>query len=143
MSDIADLEARYQGFIKSLPDWLPDGIETVDLEVLQRLNLLNAEEHGADVMTQLTKYFHIVEAPDKITLYNEKFVSWIIPQLVDHKPITFTLIAIRNGEDLEPELGFMTAGVYNSSRFVLRILERTLMDIQENQDMLEKLLLED
>ena len=138
MADIAHLEARYQSFIKSLPDWLPDGIQTVDLEILQRLNLLNADEHGPDVMTELTKHFHIVEAPDKITLYNQKFVSWIIPQLIDHRPMTFTLVAIRREEELYPELGFVTMGVYNSSRFVLRILERTLMDIQENEDMLEQ-----
>lgn len=140
MSDIAHLEANFQRFIKSLPQWLPDGVQQVDLEMLKRLDLLTVEEQSGDIMTSLTRHFHVVEAPDKITLFNDQFVAWILPQLIDQKPLTFTLIALRTEDTAHPETGFVTTGVYNSSRFVLRILERMLIEIQENEALLNRLL---
>lgn len=133
MSDIAHLEARFQRFISSLPEWLPDGVQNVDLAFLHRLQLLSAEEESQDIMTSLTRHFHVVEAPDKITLFNEQFVAWILPQVIEQTPMTFTLIALQSEEGPIPETAFVTIGVYNTSRYVLRILERLLEEIHENE----------
>lgn len=140
MSDIAHLEAKFQSFIRTLPEWLPDGIQHVDLFMLQRLDLLAVAEESGDVMTTLTRHFHVVEAPDKITLFNKQFVAWILPQIVEHCPMTFTLIALQSDEGPIPETAFVTSGVYNTSRYVLRILERLLHEIQENEATLQELL---
>ena len=50
-----------------------------------------------------------------------------------------TLIALNHEEQPQLEIAFSTSGVYNSSRLVLRVLEKYLQEIQETEDTLKSL----
>jgi hypothetical protein len=132
------LEDFYKKYMKEIKVWLPDGVIDVDLALLQRLGLLN-QHHHEKLNFSLTRYFHVLESPDKITLINDEFVIWIVPEKVDNVPTTFTLIALNHPEGPQLETAFSTWGIYNSSRLVLRILEKFLFEIQETEDLLASL----
>lgn len=121
-----------------MPNWLPEDIITVDLNLLQRLHLLNhAGEEEQD--PSLTRYFHVIESDEKITLINEQFVVWIVPEKVEEVAITYTLVAVNKKSEPELQLAFVNTGVYNTSKLVLNVLEKLLQDIQENEETLKKL----
>lgn len=132
------LEEFYRKYIKNIKKWIPEGITTVDLNLLHNLNLLNYYNKN-NYDQKLTRYFNVIESDEKITLINEDFVVWIVPDKVDDSSITYTLIAINDDDDVHLETAFSTTGVYNNSRLVLRILEKYLFDIQENEDILKSL----
>jgi hypothetical protein len=136
----AEIEEQYQDIMKDLEAWTPEGIVHVDLEYLQSLGLL-AEVNGdfGQPKHPLTHYFHVIETAEKITLFNDQFVVWIVPQIFDHEPVTFALVGILAAEAVHLELVFATSGVYNTSKIVLKVLERVLEDIQENEEILDRL----
>lgn len=138
MYNLEIIEEYFKKFSKDLQQWLPEGITAVDLHLLHRFNLLhyyNKERHDPS----FTRYFNVVESLDKITLINEQFVVWIVPGKVDHSPITYTLVALNTEESPHLEVAFATTGVYNTSKLVLRVLEKFLYEIQENEEFLSKL----
>lgn len=132
------LDACFKKYANNLLDWLPDGIIPVDLDLLHQLNLLHYhnKEHNHP---ELTRYFHVVDSGDKITLVNDDFVIWIVPDKIDNKAVTYTLIALNQNDKVHLELGFVTSGIYNNSKLVLRILEKYLFEIQTTEDFLAKL----
>lgn len=132
------LEACFKKYIKNIVHWLPDGIISVDLELLHKLNLLHYYNKEYDDPT-LTRYFHVVDSGDKITLVNDQFVVWIVPDKTDDTSVTYTLIALNKDDQIQLELAFVTSGIYNNSRLVLRLLEKYLFEIQTTEDMLAKL----
>lgn len=137
MDDITQIEECYQKYIKNINSLLPEGIIEVDLKLLQKHNLLNY--HKKDKQDRaLTRYFHVIETNEKITLVNDQFVVWIIPEKVNYVPITYTLIAINKENEPHLEMAFSASGCYNSSRLVLRLLEVFLLEIQETEDLLLK-----
>lgn len=137
MTNLAQLEATYQQYAENLSEWLPDGMISVDLSLLQRLDLL--EGLDGDDASRITHYFHVVESPEKITLFNEHFAIWIVPELADSIPVTYALIALRREGKHQLEMGFSATGVYNTSRTVLRVLEKLLDEIRETEQELERL----
>lgn len=136
MFDLSLLEASFQEYSKNLHAWAPDGVQEVDLPMLQRLDLLNVLE-DTDPLPALTRRFQVIESPSKITLVNDQFAVWIVPEMVDGEAITYSFIALNNPIFPTLELVFCTKGVYNTSRLVLRILEKVLVEIQENEELLE------
>jgi hypothetical protein len=110
----------------------------VDLELLQRLELLDIEDEQ-DPMPSLTRSFQVIESPSKITLVNDEFVVWIVPEMIENEPQTYTFIALNNPVFPTLDLVFSTKGVYNTSRLVLRILEKLLQEIQENEQLMHSL----
>ena len=136
----AHFEQTYQKYIADLSHWIPDGLQEIDIGVLEELNLLQEENPTKQGAGDLTRFFHVIESIDKITLFNDKFVIWIVPQMMGNQPQTHTLIAL-NREEEEPklEMGFSTSGVYNTSKMVLRILEKFLIEIQENEELMRSL----
>lgn len=134
----SNIEDFYQKHIHNFSEWIPEGIIDVDLNLLRRLDLLNFNVSSKD-NHQLTRYFHVQESPEKITLINEQFVIWIIPEKANHLSVTYTLIALNRPQCPHLEIAFSTWGVYNSSHLVLRILEKFLSEIQENEDTLHAL----
>lgn len=132
MMNPQDLETTYSEYMEDLTSFVPDGIYEVDLSLLYELDLLNAEEIE-DEDSELSYSFYVLESSEKLTLYNNKFVVWIVPQLVDDSPKTFTLIALNEDEKPRLEMVFATSGVYNHSNLVLRILEKFLAQIEENE----------
>lgn len=130
------LEDCYQRYMNDLSKWLPDGMIDVNLEILQKLNLLNFHKGTSD--SALTRYFHVVESEDKLTLVNEDFIVWIVPEKQESIPVTCTLIALNKEDEIRLELAFTTSGIYNHSHLVLRLLEKYLLDIQNTEEQLAK-----
>lgn len=127
-----DLEEAYQEYMEDLSSYVPDGIYEIDLAFLHELNLLSAggeEEEEAE----LSYSFYVLESAEKLTLYNQKFIVWIVPRMVEETPTTFTLIALNEEEEPHLEMVFTTSGVYNHSNLVLKILEKFLEEIEENE----------
>ncbi len=142
MHNLAVIEECYKKFVKSLDSWIPEGIYFIDLELLHRFDLLHFQPTGDRknfINPILTRYFHIVESPEKITLINDEFVVWIIPDRLDQHPITYTLIAL-NPHNKEPQLeaAFIATGVYNTSKLVLKVLEKFLLEIQDTEETLSE-----
>ncbi len=138
MDDISQLEECYKKYIKDISAWIPEGMIDVDLKLMQRMGLLNYHrKEKSDPM--LTRFFHVIETPEKITLVNDHFIVWIVPEKIDQTPITYILIAINKLNEPHLELALSISGVYNTSRLVLKVLEAYLQEIQETQDLLEKL----
>lgn len=128
------IEEHFKKFVQDMPVYLPDGAIEVDIEFLERLNLLNLDRvHD----TSLTRYFNVVESQEKITLINDEFIIWIIPDSTKSVPHTLVLIALNHNGKPHLELAFRASDIYNSSKLVLRILEKLLFDIQENEDSLK------
>jgi hypothetical protein len=140
MHNIALLEENYKKFISNLAFWAPESLYVVNLNLLYDLNLLHFQPFTEKRDPNLTRYFHIIEASEKITLVNDEFIVWIKPDRLEERAITYTLIALNKG-DQEPhlELVFLASGIYNTSRLVLRILEKFLIDVQETEVLLSKL----
>lgn len=137
MVNFAVLDKCLKGYIKEIKTWSPDRLIEVNLSTLQSLDMLTKfQEPISD--TELTRYFQIAESPDKITLVNEEFVIWIVPDLADNTPVTYVFIALNQGKKPSLEVTFSASGVYNSSKLVMRILERMLNEIQENEALLNR-----
>ena len=128
MDKIADLDSSYEQFIRRLPDLLPDGIIEVDLKLLQKLGLLHDEMQNEQAAS-LTRFFHVVESKEKITLFNDQFAIWIVPEKIHNEPHTLVLVALNMPTRLHLEMAFSMSGIYNTSRLVLRVLEKFLAEI--------------
>lgn len=137
MNNPSNLEALYQRYMLNLSEWLPDGVIDINLEILHTLNLLNFHRGFED--SALTRYFQVVESEDKLTLVNEDFIIWIVPEKGNTFPITYTLIALNKEDEIHLELAFATSGVYNHSHLVLRLLEKYLLEIQIIEEQIAKL----
>jgi hypothetical protein len=138
MVDPHELEDAFLRFTKNLSHWIPDGFVQIDLQLLQGLDLLHSDIGEGDAEEDsLTYYFHVIESDDKLTLFNEEFVVWIIPD-GDHAT-TYALIARYDVGILQLEMGFAAAGVYNSSELVLKVLEQFLLEIKENDALIEEM----
>lgn len=137
MHELSFLEECYKKYMKNLPYCVPEGIFTVDLKLLQKFNLLHFHDRQS-TEPPITRYFHVIESLEKITLVNDQFTIWIVPIKMENVSATLTLIAINIDNYPKLELVFSASGVYNTSNLVLRILEKFLKEIQENEDLLNK-----
>lgn len=128
------LEDAYREFTKNLAQWVPDGIVQVDLKLLNDLGILNhnALENGL-TDDQINHHFHIVETPEKVTLFNEQFAVWIVPELIEDIPRTTTLIALLQSNQPHLEIVYMTMGVYNSPKYILKILQHYIAEVQDTE----------
>ena len=132
--DPTDLENAYTQYMGNLQQHVPDGVVEVDLTLLQELGLLGYQESAEETSDTLTQNFYVIESSEKLTLFNDKFSIWIAPKMLDDSPTTFTLIALNEIETPQLEMVFTTSGVYNHSSLVLRILEKFLEQIEENEE---------
>ena len=134
------LEEAYQEFNKDLKKWIPDGILDVDLRLLNELGLLNHQELEHTVSdAELTQYFHILETPEKVTLFNEQFAVWIVPQLINDIPTTLTLIALLTLQKPRLEIAYTTCGVYNTPKYILKVLQHFLTEVQDTEALLSSI----
>lgn len=140
MHNLTLLEEYYKKFIKGLNSWIPECIYVVNLELLHHFDLLHFQPQIEHPEPNLMCYFHIFESAEKITLINDEFIIWIMPEKGDlQQNLTYIFIALNRG-DREPQLEvvFIASGVYNSSKLVLRVLEQFLIEIQEMENTLTK-----
>jgi hypothetical protein len=82
----------------------------------------------------------MVEADEKLTLFNENFVIWMLPSFHGHNASTYVFIA-KNFQKAPPklEIVFLAKGVYNTSSLVLTILDGFLQEMKENDEYILKL----
>ncbi len=134
MIDPKVLEDSYQEFTRNLLKWIPDGILHVDIKLLNELGILNNNSLEQTVdESNLHHHFHIVETPEKVTLYNDQFAVWIVPELVNEVPTTTTLIALLQSKKPHLEIVYTTAGVYNTPKYILKILQHFIAEVQDTE----------
>ncbi len=134
MINPAKLEEAYQQFSGNLKQWVPDGVISVNLGLLSELGLLSNAYLEQPPPENISHFFHVVETPDKITLFNEQFAIWIVPKSEETAPSTLTYIALLNTpKSPHLELVFSTTGVYNSPKYILKVLQHFLSDVMDTE----------
>lgn len=133
MIDPIQLEDAYHEFSENLRKWIPDGIISVNMNLLHDIGLLSTEKLEAGTSDSLTHLFHVLETAEKVTLYNEQFAIWIVPRLVDNVTSTLTYIALLNQNKPHLEIVFSTSGVYNSPKYILKILQYYLIEVTDTE----------
>jgi hypothetical protein len=134
------LEEAYLDFTQNFKKWAPDGIISVNLTLLHELGLLSDKEFSDSSPNDLTHYFHVIETAEKVVLFNEKFAVWIIPKLIDNQPSTLTFIAtLMKEEKLHLEMVFSTTGVYNTPKYILKVLEHFLTEVIDNEALISSI----
>jgi len=145
MEEFALIEQYYKEHFSQQEKWPADMLMHVDLQLLHHLDLLRdfhvitrGWSSRSEFSTHLTglrnHYFNFVESRDKLTLYNEEYVVWLVPGYHKHISSTYAIVALNLPNELKLELIFVSTGIYNSSFIVLRVLEKLLLEIQENND---------
>lgn len=127
------IEDTYKGFMDNLKESIHDGVLSIDLHFLYDQHLLDSLHEEKDDPDDLTQYFHVIEGIEKVTLFNEQFIVWIVPKSEGEQPTTLVLIALNHPEKVHLELAFITKGVYNTPRYVLKVLQHFLLDVMETE----------
>lgn len=128
------LEGAYKEFSRNLAKWVHDEIINVDMKLLNELGILNhAELENTVSDAHLNHYFHIIETPDKVTLFNEQFAIWIVPEPGEDTPSTTTLIALLQTNKPHLEIVYTTSGVYNTPKYILKVLQHFLSEVQDTE----------
>lgn len=127
------IEEAYKEFMGNLNQWAHDGIIPINLNFLHEQGILSSLQEDCGDPDDLTQYFHVVESPEKVTLFNEQFIVWIIPKMETDIPVTYVMIALNMQEKAHLEIVFTTHGVYNTPRYVLRVLQHFLSDMLETE----------
>ena len=133
MINPTQLETAFQHFAENLHQWIPDGITVVNLDLLQDLGLLKTEELEDSETDDLMHCFHVVEMPDKVTLFNDLFAVWIVPKTANDIASTLTFIALLQKNTPHLEIVFSTEGVYNSPKYILKVLQHFLTEVIDTE----------
>lgn len=139
MIDPIQLEDAYQEFSENLRKWIPDGIMNVNLNLLNDIGLLNLEKLEGNTTDSLSHLFHVLETTEKVTLYNEQFAIWIVPKMVDNVASTLTYIALLTPNKPRLEIVFSTAGVYNTPKYILKILQHFLLEVIDTEQIISSI----
>lgn len=140
MPNPSKLERAFEEFFSDLSYFNHDGIINIDLPLLRDHNLLNCNDQDQDLLQQHPFYFHVIEEEDKVTLFNHQFAVWIVPQQGETDKETLTLIAYIEEETPLLEIVYRTAGIYNSPKYILRVLRHFLKEIMDNDDVIQRLI---
>lgn len=133
-----ELNSGFEQAMKEFPHLPKEAIIEVDIKLLDSVGLTNEGEY-TNPNEAFERSFKVMESGSRITLYNQQFVIWIIPELLDSIPATYALIALRDHEKMKLEVVFLARGAFNSSRLVLRLLDRYLAEIQENEEIIQRI----
>ena len=129
------LEEYFEKFLDDPAYWAQDGVIDVDLEMLKDWGLLNqTEEEEKLIQDQFPFYFHVLENNSKVTLFNNQFIVWIVPDIYEEKPCTTVLIALIKEDDLKLEIVYNTMGVYNTPKYVLKTLRHFLAEVIDTEE---------
>ena len=129
MLNPSQIENLFKEYIKNLSCLIPDGIIPISINLLHELGIIERFNEENEFM----QYFHVIESAEKVTLFNEQFVVWIVPRMERETPTTFILISLNHQDNLNLEIVFSTSGVYNTPRYVLKILQHFLLDVLETE----------
>lgn len=134
MVSIEQLDIFFDHLTKNTKDLLPDGILDINIKTLHTLQLLS-EESSMDEIPE-SHLLQAVESEGKITLYNDRFALWIVPQVGASPSATVVYVATHNDAGVRAELGFRTTGVHNKSKTILRLIDKFLIDIQDTDSII-------
>ena len=135
MNNPVKLEEAYKEFMMNFPHGVPDGIIKVDLKLLNDLGLLHCDELSEDNdPEEFPHHFHVIETPDKVTLFNDQFGVWIVPKIIEEIPTTFVLVSLVSNDHPKLELVFSTSGIYNTPKFVLKVLRYYLSEVIDTEE---------
>lgn len=129
------LEKLYKKFRTNLSKYLPDGMIFVDSELLHEIGE-PLEEDDKSTSEEFPHYFHIIETDEKVTLFNQQFAIWIVPQIVNDMPSTLTFIARISNQHPKLELMFCTTGAYNTPKYVLKVLRYFLSEVLDTEEVI-------
>jgi hypothetical protein len=134
MNDPVELEEKFKAYIENLSKYAPDGILEVDTQTLEEFDV----SEGVEIKEEdpNSHSFYVIESEEKLTLFNDKYLVWIVPQVQGDIAKTFTLIALNTPKIQPLEMVFATSGVYNQSGLVLQLLEKYLEQISENENLM-------
>jgi len=138
MHSINVIEKSFRKCIKKLSHLNPENFLNVDLKLLHHLDLLHFHKNR-DQDFGVTRYFQVLETADKITMINEEFIVWIVPEIIDNKNATYIMIALNGRKEPALEFVILLSGVYNTPHLILNVLGKFLFEIQENEEFLAKL----
>ncbi|CAM0117787.1 hypothetical protein [Rhabdochlamydiaceae symbiont of Dictyostelium giganteum] len=135
------LEDAFVEFSQNLPKHVPDGVLAVNLDLLSEIGLLDPLKiDQLDHSDELLHYFHVIENPDKVTLFNDLFAIWIVPKLVKNVASTLIFISrLKSPSKLHLELVFSTSGVYNTPKYILKTLEHFLKEVVDNEALISSI----
>jgi hypothetical protein len=133
MLNPTQIEEAYKGFMTNMADCAHDGIIHIDLNFLHETGLLKGLAEDKNEPDDLSQYFHVIESVEKVTLFNEQFIVWIIPKMESDQPLTFVMIALNQADKVHLEVVFTTRGIYNTPRYVLKVLQHYLVDMLETE----------
>ncbi len=140
MSDPVHLEDAYKEFSQNLHKWVPDGVISININLMHDLGLLNnAQLDEITSTTSFSNYFHVLETDDKVTLFNDQFAVWIVPSLINDNPTTMTFVALMIQTKPHLELVFSTTGVYNTPRYILKILQHFLSEVIDTETIINSM----
>jgi len=139
MIDPIQLEEAYKEFTDNFQKWAPEGFINVDLQLLQELGLLNASDLDLSGPESLSQQFHVIETPEKVTLFNHLFAIWIIPQTTTELPSTLILIALIQNLKPHLEIVYTTSGVYNTPKYILKVLQHFLTEVLDTEAILSSM----
>lgn len=144
MKNLKMLEDYYNKFINELDSLPKESINFVDLDLLFHLDLLHFHPKMRNKKYSFSPNFQMIDSKEKVTMFNREFIVWITPQGSRTYSSTCVMIALnRNDQEPQIEMVFYATGIYNSSSLVLKILEKFLIEIEENERMISQLKLED
>lgn len=127
------IEEIYKEFTSNLSEWIHDGIFSIDLQFLHDEGLMSGLQGSEQDIDDFTQYFHVIETNEKVTLFNDQFIVWIIPKTEEEEPMTYVLIALNHPSRPNLEIAFTTKGVYNTPKYVLKVLQHFLLDMIETE----------
>jgi hypothetical protein len=139
MMNPIQLEEAYRDFTENFQKWAPDGFINVNLQLLQDLGLLSDHEIEISDPESLSQQFHVIETNEKVTLFNKQFAVWIIPQTDTELPSTLILIALIQNLKPHLEIVYTTSGVYNTPKYILRILQHFLTEVLDTEAILSSI----
>jgi hypothetical protein len=129
------LEEYFEKFIEDPNYWIQDESIDINLEMLKDWGLLNQTEEEENLLQdQFPFYFHVLENDSKVTLFNNQFIVWIIPEIMDENPCTKVMIALIKDHDLKLEIVYNTIGVYNTPKYVLKTLRHFLTEVIDTEE---------
>ncbi len=130
------IDELYKEYMQNLSEWAHDGVVNVNLPLLYDLGLVQHLNEDSSETDDLAQYFHVIESPEKVTLFNEHFIIWIVPKMEGESPVTYVIIALNAENKTHLEVVFTTSGVYNTPKFVLKVLQYFLLDMLETEETL-------
>ena len=135
MVSIEQLDGFFQKLSAHTGEFFPDGVVDITVRILHNLSLLS-EDSPVTNEAPASSLLQAVESEGRVTLYNEKFALWIVPQANSPVPTTITYIARRTEDAISPEVAFRTQGIHNRSKTILRLIDRYLSEIQETESVI-------